>query len=164
MLRPVTSSLLLTLCFSLCPFPEYFPTGSLILFFFLHLSFTDHIILLLLFHNLNLTLLFLFMPFPLSQPSIPLFSPSFFYLCIFYLSIFCKLAGLVRHRVSLFGKNPAWWPDCTFHFFTASSPFSLMFYIISTFIPNSSTYLLWVLFGFSFFLILSFFLFLWVVV
>ena len=28
-----------------------------------------------------------------------------------YLSIFCKLAALVRHRVSLFGKEPAWWND-----------------------------------------------------
>jgi len=58
------------------------------------------------FAHLNLTILFLVMPFSLSQPSTPL--PSFFfYLCIFYLSIFCKLAGLVRHRVSLFGKSPA---------------------------------------------------------
>lgn len=41
------------------------------------------------------------LPSSLPPPPSPLFSS--------YLSIFCKLAALVRHRVSLFGKETAWW-------------------------------------------------------
>lgn len=69
-------------------------------------------------------------PSSLPVPASPLFSSD--------LSIFCKLAALVRHRVSLFGKEFAWW--C--HFFY---PVFLLFffYLFSTlsFPPTSLSFL-----------------------
>lgn len=84
----------------------------------------------LLFPGLNIT--------PTFFPSLP----SFLLVLVLLLSIFCKLAALVRHRVSLFGKKPAWGADakafpslssilvCHALFSTTFLPFYLNVYVL----------------------------------
>lgn len=67
------------------------------------------------------------LPLP-SSPSVSSFS--------FYLSIFCKLAALVRHRVSLFGKESAWWcyalsPSLSISVFLLNLDLSLFLFLLS---------------------------------
>lgn len=89
---------------------------------------------------LSVSLQTVFLPyFPLLSslppPPFPLFSS--------YLSIFCKLAALVRHRVSLFGKESAWWryalspsPSLCICFLSYFFLFLLIFYASSSSLPS----------------------------
>lgn len=107
---------ILCLLYSLSPYIASSPCYSIpLLFYGIYFISLD---------RLTLTNLF-FIPVLPSYPPIPslsfhspllLFSSSSSYSSSYSsssLSIFCKLAALVRHRVSLFGKDPepAWWTD-----------------------------------------------------